>query len=309
MTSHFENSGVIIYGSANMKDTAVGAGATVNVAHDTGQAGRTGSEEVADRWDIGIVTVIGKEADAIEKEFGLTPVRKAGWYFAVGGVDVANLAVRMVVTRSLEAGQRPTMTALGHLCRHYAPRIVALVGIGGGIHEDVSVGDVVVATRVVYYELRKETPMGTRYRGEERQAPAEIGHAVNRFFTEHGDPAELLTTRMLGDVRSFRVLTGPIGSGEAVIADGNAAIRTYLASYNDKILAVDMESGGLTQYCHENATGFRDPRGWVVLRGISDDANNKDDHYQGIAARNAAVTLRELAPYLIVDRLGSAGNR
>ncbi|MEV7967864.1 hypothetical protein AB0O34_18020 [Sphaerisporangium sp. NPDC088356] len=94
------------------------------------------------------------------------------------------------------------------------------------------------------------------------------------------------------------MLTGPIGSGEAVIADAESEIIRYLKGFNDKILAVDMEAGGLTQAFHEQ-DGSQAVRGWVVVRGISDDAGpNKNDEYHDVAARHAATVLRSLLSYL-----------
>ena len=44
---------------------------------------------------------------------------------------------------------------------------------------------------------------------------------------------------------------------------------------------------------------------WLVVRGISDDASpGKNDAYHHLAARNAALVLRELAPYLPITRSG-----
>lgn len=84
------------------------------------------------------------------------------------------------------------MAALENLRRHYNPRMWALVGIAGGIHDDhARIGNVIVSTDVVYYENRKINPQDTRRRGEHRQAPAHIVHAVNTFFTEYGTPARI----------------------------------------------------------------------------------------------------------------------
>lgn len=51
--------------------------------------------------------------------------------------------------------------------------------------------------------------------------------------------------------------------GEAVIADADAAEIAFLASFNDKILTVDMEAGGLGQACHErSAVSGQRTGGW-----------------------------------------------
>jgi adenosylhomocysteine nucleosidase len=68
-------------------------------------------------------------------------------------------------------------------------------------------------------------------------------------------------------------------------------------TYNEKVLAVDMEAGGLTQFCHE--TPPPDHPGWLVIRGISDLADHtKTYDHQHSAAHNAAITLQHLIPYL-----------
>ena len=95
-------------------------------------------------------------------------------------------------------------------------------------------------------------------------------------------------------------MSGPIGSGNAVVADRDCEILTYLARYNDKILAVDMEAGGVSQAWHDQPATAQRTQGWVVVRGISDDAGRdaNDDHHHA-AAQHAAIVVRELLPYLL----------
>jgi adenosylhomocysteine nucleosidase len=162
-------------------------------------------------------------------------------------------------------------------------------------HPSVRVGDVVVATRVIGYDLRKETPAGIIRRGREWQAPAAATHAVGQFFTAlGGDSAELHG----GDAtQALRVHSGPIGSGNAVIADERSATRAWLRDYNDKILAIDMEAAGFATACHDDPDGSPPP--WIIIRGISDDASpRKNDGHHQTAATNAARVLRELLAYL-----------
>ncbi|PRX63022.1 adenosylhomocysteine nucleosidase [Nonomuraea fuscirosea] len=291
------NSGIVSYGgSVELHQSAVGDGATVILPATPEKeplSPATPEREPARRADIGVITILGVEAGAVHDVLGLRPVRRSTLPFYEGDVAADGTTRRVVAIRALSQGQRSTVIAFEHLRRHYSPSVVVLTGIGGSIDPSVRVGDVVVTTRVVYYDLRKETSQGQRRRGEERQAPATTGHAVNSFFTTHGEPATVRTGRT-----SFRVLTGPIGSGEAVIADAESEIRRYLKAFNDKILAVDMEAGGLTQAFHEQ-DGPGLARGWTVIRGISDDSNSaKNDDHQRVAARHAAITLRRLLPYL-----------
>ncbi|WP_113701335.1 hypothetical protein [Nonomuraea lactucae] len=297
-TNGVVNHGVVTMGGmTEINQSAVGRGATVILP-----SGRGPERPPARRADVGVITILSEEAGAVRDVLGLHWAPAGGLPFFEGSVEIRGTVTRVAALRSLSQGQRSAVMAFDHLRRHYAPAIVVLAGIAGGVHRDTAVGDVVVSTRVVYYDLRKETPDGRLRRGEEREAPAPVGHAVNSFFTDLGSPARFRGTDGDGVTRGFRVHTGPIGSGDAVIADAESEIVRYLKAYNDKILAVDMEAGGLTQAFHEQ-DGPRAVRGWAVVRGVSDSADqDKDDDHHDVAARHAATVLRGLLPYLPTRR-------
>ncbi|WP_242910797.1 5'-methylthioadenosine/S-adenosylhomocysteine nucleosidase family protein [Actinomadura terrae] len=300
MPESVHNEGIATFGgSTQFQQSAIGRGASVEVAGATDRA--DDGIDVRPRCDVGIITILAVEASAVRLALGLRSQRNGGLNFDLGEVDMEGPhPARLVATRTLNQGQRSTVIAFDHLRRHYDPKVVVLVGIGGGIHRRISIGDVVEATRVAYYDLRKEMPQQTQRRGEEKEAPAAIGHAVNAFFTDHGEPARLPIADPGGTSRTPKILNGLIGSGDAVIADGDSEIISYLSRFNDKILAVDMEAGGLSQACHEQSAISNHLQGWMVIRGISDDAGpDKNDDHQAVAAWHAAVTLRRILPYLV----------
>jgi adenosylhomocysteine nucleosidase len=300
VTENVYSSGVATFGgTTQIQDSVIGTGATGHFTQAPPQ--QVAAPEAGQSTDIGVITVLSEEAQAVRSALGLESDGASGLSFDLGNLKAGGRSASVVATRALARGEGSTMSAFNHLREHYNPRVIVLAGIAGGIHRDVRLGDVVVATRVVYYDLRKETPEGTRRRGQERQAPAEIGHAVNRFFTDHGEPAEFPAEGPGNITRSIRALTGPIGSGNAVIADRDSKILEYLAAFNDEILAVDMEAGGLSQSYHERSATSEWPQGWLVVRGISDHASKEknDDHHQ-IASWHAAIVLRRLLPYLLI---------
>lgn len=292
MNDVIHNSGFMATGGAttNVGQLTAGPGAGITNVYSGSQPTRSASRSRG----IGLVAVKDTEARAVIEVFGLTKDKKtpSGQGFYTGTVESADGAVELVAARTLEQGQRSIMPTLENLRRHSNPAVFVLVGIAGAINRGLVVGDVVVATRVVYYDLRRETPGEVHRRGEERHAPAAITHAVNSFFTDYHEPARLESA-----ADPFRVLSGPIGSGDAVVMDAESQIRKFLLAYNEKVLAVDMEAGGLTQFCHE--TPPPDHPGWLVVRGISDLADHtKTYDHQHSAAHNAAITLRHLIPYL-----------
>jgi adenosylhomocysteine nucleosidase len=301
------NSGIINLGGTNkLNNNAVGHGAQVNnhraAPSPVPSPADAGLTEKQQSWDIGLVTILSKEMQAVTDQLGLsTGKRLDGLFFATGEVATDSGTVTVAATQTHSPGQRSVMSALDHLRRHFAPRMWVLVGIGGGLHPEYArIGNVIVSTRVVYYESRKIKAGGqVQPRGEERQAPARIVHAVNAYFTDRGEPAQIRGQAKGHRKRTFEVFPGLIGSGEAVIADRDSEIRGFLTGYNDKVLAVDMESGGLSQYWQENSVGEAPNPDWVVVRGISDNADQqKNDDGHDLAARNAAHVVRELLPYL-----------
>lgn len=292
--------------NTQISNSAIGHGARSNNVTPLNpfpaHVAETGVTEKGRNWDVGVVTILSKEMQAVTDQLGLsTEKRLDGLFFATGEVTTDSGTVTVAATQTHSPGQRSVMSALDHLRRHFAPRLWVLVGIGGGLHPEYArIGNVIVSTRVVYYESRKIKAGGrVQPRGEERQAPARTVHAVNAYFTDRGEPALIRGQAKGHRKRTFEAFPGLIGSGEAVIADRDSEIRGFLTGYNDKVLAVDMESGGLSQYWQENSVGEAPNPDWVVVRGISDNADQeKNDDGHDLAARNAAHVVRELLPYL-----------
>ncbi|MBV7671547.1 5'-methylthioadenosine/S-adenosylhomocysteine nucleosidase [Streptomyces halstedii] len=302
------NRGIVSHGDHNtFSNNAIGehahASGSGSSQHFTrpAQAG-LGDELAATGWDIGVVTILSEELRSVVDELKLERHKVAGGlYFYQGEHTTPEATVRIVATQSQSQGQRSAMAALENLRRHYAPRLWALVGVGGGIHDQhARIGNVIVSTEIVYYENRKINPLGdVRRRGEHRQAPAPVVHAVNAFFADHGTPARIHGQLATHVSEEFEVYPGLIGSGEAVIADRESDIRDWLKKYHEKVLAVDMEAGGLSQYWQENSVRGETNPGWIVIRGVSDNADQEKGHgFHELAARNAAYILRELLPYL-----------
>ncbi|MFF0244853.1 5'-methylthioadenosine/S-adenosylhomocysteine nucleosidase family protein [Streptosporangium sandarakinum] len=293
------NSGIINYGGqTKVSQSAVGHGATVNVPATRKKADKGNAR----RADVGVITVVPEEARAVRRVLGLERVGNGGSPFSVGTVNVRGMDIHVAAIHALVQGQRSAVMAFENMRRRHHPAVIVFVGIGGGINRDIVIGDVAVATQVIYYDLRKETPEETLRRGDSKPVPAVIGNAVNAFFTDYGEPAAFTSEDDGGTGRDYRVFNGPIGSGDTVIANAESEIIRYLRRFNDKVLAVDMEAGGLTQAFHEQ-DGPHIVQGWAVIRGISDTAgSDKNDEYHRVAAHHAALTLRELLPYLVIHR-------
>ena len=295
------NDGVIIStrnGSVNISGSAIGTGAMVEGQVVPKARGPVGG------WDIGVNTVLSEEARAVADM-----LRRAGHYttrdqsdglrFGEAVLGPGITAIKIAGYQALGPGPLSAGHAFGHLLRYYAPAVVAVAGIAGGIHPSVQLGDVVLALEVIHYDQRKETPEGARRRGSSYTVPAPVHNAINNFLSDRGEPCILTTVSRDGISRAFRVTAGPLGSGEAVVADEDSEIRAYLRGFNDKTLAVETEAAGLARAFYELTTPRSRTRGWLAIRGISDGADaDKNDGWHDIASQHAAVVLELLAPYI-----------
>jgi adenosylhomocysteine nucleosidase len=292
------NQGIMGIGNSTIKADQMAAGSHARIHNNPYASPQSSNSTAAEPRGIVVITIKPVEMSAVIDVFGLTREKSTpgGPSLYRGTVVSADGPVELFSARTLEQGQRSMMATLTHLRQRLNPATFVVLGIGGAIKRELTIDDVVVTTRVIYYDLRRETANGVRHRGEARDAPAVITHALNDFFTDYHEPAHLES----GTGR-FRVLHGPIGSGDALVMDEESWIRKFLLEYNEYTLAVDMEAAGLTQFCHE--TPPPQP-GWLVIRGISDLADHTKilDH-QLSAARNAAITLRHLIPYLPATKI------
>lgn len=203
--------------------------------------------------------------------------------------------VNAVLMQTMHRGQRSAAVAYGALRRHYAPPVVALVGIAGAIDPGLEVGDVVIADQVVYYDETRDSPDGTHRRGEATMMPAGTAIMVRDLFSAKGGTFRLQDAA----AAPFKVVHGPIGTGGAVIADEASQIRAWLREFHQKTLAVETEAGGLIQAFHEDSRQGTDLAGWLVVRGISDRADLSKGHRDhAMASRHAAQVLELLINYL-----------
>lgn len=283
------------------------SGGTVNVGGDATGAvfgrDRTGRRRAARsrRADVGVLTVITEElaavVDVLEHHRDYRSFQVSGGvqaYTAEVPAEGGNL--RVAAMQTLDRGPRSAAVAYDRLQTEFAPSVVLLVGIAGGIHPSLEIGDVVIADQVIYYDARRETEDGPRRRGQSHPMAPALRHRLNEFFRRY-DAAVPVDSGAPGEVVQIR--RGPIGSGDAVVTDGDSDIIDFLRRFNEKTLAVETEAGGVGQASYEHIDAERALHGWLTIRGISDLADRKKgyDHHK-LAARHAALVMDRLLPLL-----------
>ncbi|MFC4070079.1 phosphorylase family protein [Actinoplanes subglobosus] len=174
----------------------------------------------------------------------------------------------------------------------YQPSTVLLVGIGGGLADQVRIGDVVISD-----ESRPDTPRGTRRHGQ--PIPSALGHRLDSFLAHQGN-----------DVPSpygvpFRLHRGLISTEITEII--NAATetapetRTSQATVHDPVtgtaLAVETTLAELVQAIHRRTA----PLDCLAVLGIANRANTRRPaagDFRALAAANTATAILTLIPHL-----------
>ncbi|MBN1208784.1 MAG: tetratricopeptide repeat protein [Myxococcaceae bacterium] len=212
-------------------------------------------------------------AESTVYERGRFSSEKGVWEVLIAELGVGNPRAAFETERALE---------------HFNPHVALFVGVAGGL-KDVSIGDVVFAPKVYFYESAKVLS-GLKPRpdvGESSYALAQRARAEAR--------KEDWLRRLIGPTLDTapRVLAGPLAAGEKVLAEARSELYQFLRAHYDDALAVEMEGRGFLMAAHA-----RQGVEALVIRGISDRLDDKQQAdaagSQELASRHASAFAFEL---------------
>jgi nucleoside phosphorylase len=194
-----------------------------------------------------------------------TPARVVVTQLGVGNISAAVLTERTI------AALRPTT--------------VIFAGIAGALHDDLALGDVVVATWI--YAYHSGTEQHGRFLARPRAWPA-THHLLQRarhVASALAWPATALTSAG----RPPRVVFRPVASGEVVVDGQNSPTMSQLRRHYDDAAAIEMESAGAAEAAYLNGAVPI-----LTVRAISDHADGRKTTtdaagWQTVAATNAAT--------------------
>ena len=249
------------------------------------------------KTDVGIITILPEETRAV-----IDRLKASGTYEEFSGIHTARTyyrgslpgaeghQFRVVCTQALEQGNRSVIPAYYHMSREFSAPLVAVIGIGGSIHADAGLCDVVVADQAVYYDARRIEQSRDSIRGRSYTLAPWLKSRLNHFFTVHPDGSPMrLPSAPNSSSNTFKFIMGPIGTGEGVNRFRDSGVREYLRGYNNKTLVLETEAGGAGQAFYEDDL-LNDPivRGLLVVRGVSDHADeHQDERWRRPASENA----------------------
>jgi nucleoside phosphorylase len=202
-------------------------------------------------------------------------------------VEIARLGDLRVGVMTTGPGNIAAATMTAAVATTHKPHAVVFIGIAGGI-KDVSLGDVVVATKVYGYESGKETDDGF----ETRPEVARSDHALVQRAHRISRDGAWRHRAGLGPTDSSRSFVAPIAAGEKVIASRRSEVVSRLRRTYGDALAVEMEGSGALD------AAYRVKTPGLVVRGISDLLDDKAaadaSGSQPRAAKNAAAFALEV---------------
>ncbi len=209
------------------------------------------------------------------------------------------------------------------LCGEWRPSILANIGIAGGIHEDIRLGDVVVATQVENYIAdAKAVPVegakkfdfnlaGDAFKTDPVLAStlqnlefsnAEVflkwqkgGADASLAIPEH-ERTELLNRKFLRE--SPRLEEGHVASGP-IVGAADAFVKWLKEKADRSFLALEMESAGGALAIHEGGDHTRH----LVIRGISDFGDERKKDLDEIGSGGIRKLAMENATRLLITLL------
>jgi nucleoside phosphorylase len=263
-------------------------------------------------FDVGIVIALQEEFDVffptIEQVYSTELDPGSGQYFFVFHTPDTDGVSRYRCVATLLGGMGATNAALitESMVRLYHPQTTIMLGIAAGIHDDVRIGDVIVADSVDSYIDRGKIKSGASHQddiaisfsSQVYQCSADLLQHLQTFKYIHAQAyqqwcqsgAHLLFKQLDKPAREelkasglvrlpITYSVGPLASGPLVVA--SSAFKQQLQHRNRSFLGVEMEAGGMMAALHK----IIDSKRSLVLRGVSDFGDERKQAMDEIYGR------------------------
>ena len=282
-------------------------------------AGRKNITEMKSGIDIGIVIALREEFRELHSQLPSPQAIKdpktgvTDYLFQWG----SPVAYQCAATFIGDMGLEKAALATERFSQRRQPATIVMLGIAGGIDNDVKLGDVVVATTVNNYLTRGKAvsaggdgftfePGGDSYRCSDHlvRAVLDLEFAHSQLYQQWQETSqqqlaqaiapeqlrELLQQGYLREKAEF--IAGAIASGSVVGAAQE--FIAWLKKINRNYLALEMEGGGMLGAVYSQA----DPQKTLILRGISEFGDERTQELDKIGkggirryAMNNAIAL------------------
>lgn len=266
------------------------------------------AKEAARSPDLLVITAIAIELAAAKKVFGIgedVPARysKNGIHFWPVTIQRADGPLSCAVASLGNAGNVNASAITTLLLSELNPKKVLMMGIAGGRRKKLSLGEVILSERVVYYEGGAAHAGGTIALRPEMQRPGlSTQQDLNAYFATASLPdrlqerAEKLgfaipVESQAGEVAAkLMVSPATIASGELLIRDPE--VFEGFQGIHEKAVVAEMEAYGVFDACEKQNVPV------LVVRGISDYGDTtKDNTFHKVASEAAAIVTLDYATH------------
>jgi len=242
-----------------------------------------------------ILTALAIEQDAVLKHLVdvHTHEHQAGTLFEVG--TIAGHPQHRVAVGITGPGTTTAATLTERAKAEFSPSAMMFVGVAGGLRDWLTIGDVIVATKIYSYQGGRSENDEFLIRPRSWDASHRIDQAARRLSRLDAWYDFLPEDATKDRPKAY---FEPIAVGDVLLNSTTSDLAQRLRqSYNDAV-AVEMESSGFA-----HAAALSDQLPVVVIRGISDHADGTKELTDGkgsqhAAARNAAAFAVALATAL-----------
>lgn len=212
-----------------------------------------------------------------------------GLFFRQGILRYRDQELKVACCHATTMGLVAAADLAGKLIARLRPRILAMSGVCGGVGEDLSIGDLVVAEKAWDWQSGKYVSGGGFESAvDQKDASPELLAQARRVESELGS-----IDAGWGGVRPetpSRIHVAPMVSGSSVVAD--QAVHDLLRSQHRKTAAVDMEAFGV--YFAAQMADIPVPK-VLCIKGVSDLADvDKADWARDYCSYMSAMVLRRV---------------
>lgn len=232
--------------------------------------------------DCALITAIPKELDRLRFHFRHSRFisDKSRVYYET--MSPNGLALVGAVSQGM--GQLNAAALVMDVVSKYSPKAIILVGIAGGMDKSIGLGDVVISSQIVDYELGKITPAGLDTRWSVYPVDSTLLNKAQNFSSSSWIEYIRTPRPNTGNTQttpSFHI--GSYLSGNKVIADEEAA--GTLRSFWKRAAVIEMEAAGIAAILRQ----MPNPPGFMVIKSVCDYADSKkNDEWQVYSADAAA---------------------
>ncbi|MRG92568.1 hypothetical protein [Polyangium spumosum] len=251
-----------------------------------------------DSFDIAIVCALNeKELDCV-LDTGVTPWQPLHFdndpatYYQTTFVRTDGAPLRVVAAAAPQMGMPDSAVLATKMILHFAPNLVAMVGIAAGADEaKQGFGDILAPDTTFDYGSGKLFSDGDGLKLKPDPKPLAIEPRLTARLQDWKRQRRHVDTirqawRSDKPRTSLEIHIGPMGSGSAVL-DSKKPL-TDIVEHWRKLIGIDMEAHGIHLACQYACT----PKPWFLcVKAISDFAANKTDSWQPYAAFIAAQFL------------------